>query len=176
MRFLHPSVTRNSLLGCRPVETPSHYLAMRIVHITNFYGSRSAAQVDLLNKVAADHHAAGHEFTAIVPGYQLATIETNNGKIINLPSIRVPFARGRRVILNQRLLKNILIALDPDEIEVIDQRYLGGIKSWALNRNVRVRTENTPIDFLEHKNRFTANKDEMAADIRQGVRHFSIPA
>jgi alpha-1,6-mannosyltransferase len=149
---------------------------MRIVHITNFYGSRSAAQVDLLNKVAVAHHAAGHEFIAIVPGYQLATIETNNGKVINLPSIRVPFARGRRVFLNQRLLKNILIALDPDEIEVIDQRYLNRIKNWAINRNVRVRTENMPIDFLEHKNKFQINSVDMESKIRSGLRQHSIPA
>jgi len=149
---------------------------MRIVHITNFYGSRSASQVDLLNKVAVSHHAAGHEFIAIVPGYQLATIETNNGKVINLPSIRVPFARGRRVFLNQRLLKNILIALDPDEIEVIDQRYLNRIKTWAINRNVRVRTENMPIDFLEHKNKFQINSVDMETKIRSGLRQHSIPA
>ena len=103
-------------------------------------------------------------------------IETNNGKIINLPSIRVPFARGRRVFLNQRLLKNILIALDPDEIEVIDQRYLNRIKTWAINRNVRVRTENMPIDFLELKNKFQINTDEMETKIRNGLRQFSIPA
>jgi alpha-1,6-mannosyltransferase len=149
---------------------------MRIVHITNFYGSRSATQVDLLNKVAVSHHAAGHEFIAIVPGYQLATIETNNGKVINLPSIRVPFARGRRVFLNQRLLKNILIALDPDEIEVIDQRYLNRIKTWAINRNVRVRTENMPIDFLEHKNKFQISSVDMESKIRSGLRQHSIPA
>jgi alpha-1,6-mannosyltransferase len=149
---------------------------MRIVHITNFYGSRSATQVDLLNKVAVAHHAAGHEFIAIVPGYQLATIETNNGKVINLPSIRVPFARGRRVFLNQRLLKNILIALDPDEIEVIDQLYLNRIKTWAINRNVRVRTENMPIDFLEHKNKFQINSVDMESKIRSGLRQHSIPA
>jgi alpha-1,6-mannosyltransferase len=149
---------------------------MRIVHITNFYGSRSATQVDLLNKVAVAHHAAGHEFIAIVPGYQLATIETNNGKVINLPSIRVPFAQGRRVFLNQRLLKNILIALDPDEIEVIDQRYLNRIKTWAINRNVRVRTENMPIDFLEHKNKFQINSVDMESKIRSGLRQHSIPA
>ena len=149
---------------------------MRIVHITNFYGSRSAAQVDLLNKVAVAHHAAGHEFTAIVPGYQLATIETNNGKVINLPSIRVPFSRGRRVFLNQRLLKNILIALDPDEIEVIDQRYLNRINTWAVNRNIKVRTEHTPIDFLEHKNKFQINTDEIAAKVQSGLRQYSIPA
>ena len=149
---------------------------MRIVHITNFYGSRSAAQVDLLNKVAVAHHDAGHEFIAIVPGYQLATIETNNGKIINLPSIRVPFARGRRVFINQRLLKNNLIALDPDEIEVIDQRYLNRIKTWAVNRNVRVRTGNMPIDFLEHKNKFQINTDEIAAKVQSGLRQYSIPA
>lgn len=149
---------------------------MRIVHITNFYGSRSAAQVDLLNKVAVSHHAAGHEFIAIVPGYQLATIETNNGKIINLPSIRVPFARGRRIFINQRLLKNILIALDPDEIEVIDQRYLGRVKAWALSRNVRVRTEDTPIDFLEHKNKSQENSNEFATIIENNLRQFSVPA
>ena len=149
---------------------------MRIVHITNFYGSRSAAQVDLLNKVAVAHHAAGHEFIAIVPGYQLATIETNNGKIINLPSIRVPFARGRRIFINQRLLKNILIALDPDEIEVIDQRYLGRVKAWALSRNVRVRTEDTPIDFLEHKNKYQVNGDEFATIVENNLRQYSVPA
>ena len=149
---------------------------MRIVHITNFYGTRSSAQVDLLNKTAAEHHAAGHEFTAIVPGYQLATIETNNGKIINLPSIRVPFSRGRRVFLNQRLLKNILIALDPDEIEVIDQRYLNRINTWAVNRNIKVRTEHTPIDFLEHKNKIQADSAEMVSKIHSSFRQFSIPA
>lgn len=149
---------------------------MRIVHITNFYGSRSAAQVDLLNKVAVSHHAAGHEFIAIVPGYQLATIETNNGKIINLPSIRVPFARGRRIFINQRLLKNILIALDPDEIEVIDQRYLGRVKAWALSRNLRVRTEDTPIDFLEHKNKSQVNSNEFATIVENNLRQYSVPA
>ena len=149
---------------------------MRIVHITNFYGSRSAAQVDLLTKVAVAHHAAGHEFIAIVPGYQLATIETNNGKIINLPSIRVPFARGRRIFINQRLLKNILIALDPDEIEVIDQRYLGRVKAWALSRNVRVRTEDTPIDFLEHKNKSQVSSNEFATFVENNLRQYSVPA
>lgn len=149
---------------------------MRIVHITNFYGSRSASQVDLLNKVAVAHHAAGHEFTAIVPGYQLATIETNNGRVINLPSIRVPFARGRRIFINQILLKNILIALDPDEIEVIDQRYLNRIKTWAVKRNVRVRTENMPVNFLEHKNKFQINTDEIASLVENELRPYSIPA
>ena len=93
-----------------------------------------------------------------------------------MPSIRVPFARGRRVFLNQRLLKSILIALDPDEIEVIDQRYLNRIKTWAINRNVRVRTENMPIDFLELKNKFQINTDEMETKIRNGLRQYSIPA
>lgn len=149
---------------------------MRIAHITNFYGSRSAAQVDLLNRVAIAHHAAGHEFIAIVPGYQLATIETNNGKIINLPSIRVPFARGRRIFINQRLLRNILIAIDPDEIEVIDQRFLNRIKTWAVNRNVRVRTENRPIDFLEQKKKFQGNNDEIASVTQISLHQHSVPA
>jgi hypothetical protein len=93
-----------------------------------------------------------------------------------LPSIRVPFARGRRVFINQRLLKNILIALDPDEIEVIDQRFLNRIKTWAANRNVRVRTGSMPIDFLERKNKFQMNTDELETKIQNGLRQYSIPA
>lgn len=152
---------------------------MRIVHVTNFYGRQSNLQVNQLNNSALAHQAAGNDFIAIVPGYQLATIETGFGKIINLPSIRIPFAKGRRLILSQRLLKNILIALDPDEIEIIDQRYLDNLKKWTIKRNIRLQTEVRPIDFLQRKSK-NAAEARTALDLENffysRAKNFSIPA
>ena len=150
---------------------------MRIVHVTNFYGRQSNQQINQMNNSALAHQAAGNEFIAIVPSYHLATIETSFGKIINLPSIRVPFTNGRRVILSPRLLKNILIALDPDEIEVINQQYLDGFKKWATNRNLKVRSEILPIDFLQHKSRSAAEAQDalaMESFFHDRARNFSI--
>ncbi len=122
---------------------------MRIAHITNFYGPTSEAQIEQLHRSAATYQSAGHEFIAIVPSYQLATIEAPYGKIINLPSIRVPFTKGRRIILNQRLLKNLLIALDVDQVEIINQPFLKNLTTWAEKRNLKVLKSNTPVEVLE---------------------------
>jgi alpha-1,6-mannosyltransferase len=122
---------------------------MRIAHITNFYGPTAEAQIEQLHRSAATYQSAGHEFIAIVPSYQLATIEAPYGKIINLPSIRVPFTKGRRIILNQRLLKNLLIALDVDQVEIINQPFLKNLTTWAEKRNLKVLKSNTPVEVLE---------------------------
>jgi hypothetical protein len=152
---------------------------MRIVHVTNFYGRQSNQQINQMNNSALAHQSAGNEFIAIIPSFQLATIETSFGKIINLPSIRVPFTNGRRLILSQRLLKNILVALDPDEIEVIDQQYLDGFKKWAIKRSLKVHTEIRPIDFLQHKSRDAQEaQDALAMEnfFHNRAKNFSIPA
>lgn len=152
---------------------------MRIVHVTNFYGRQSNQQINQMNNSALAHQAAGNEFIAIVPSFHLATIETSFGKIINLPSIRVPFTNGRRVIISQRLLRNILVALDPDEIEVIDQQYLDSFKKWAIKRNLRVHTKIRPIDFLQHKSRSAKEAEEalvMESFFHNRAKNFSIPA
>jgi alpha-1,6-mannosyltransferase len=122
---------------------------MRIAHITNFYGPTATAQIDQLYRSAATHKSAGHEFIAFIPSYQLATIETEHGKIINLPSLRVPFTRGRRVITNKKALKTILISLDVDQIEIINQPLISGLAKWAAGRNIKVLKSNSPVEVLE---------------------------
>jgi alpha-1,6-mannosyltransferase len=122
---------------------------MRIAHITNFYGPTATAQIDQLHRSAAIYKSAGHDFIAFVPSYQLATIETEHGKIINLPSLRIPFTRGRRIITNRKMLKAILISLDVDQIEIINQPLLSGIAKWAAGRNVKVLKSNSPVEVIE---------------------------
>jgi alpha-1,6-mannosyltransferase len=130
---------------------------MRIAHITNFYGPTATAQIDQLHRSAATYKSAGHEFIAFVPSYQLATIETEHGKIINLPSHRIPFTRGRRIITNRKMLKTILISLDIDQIEIINQSLLSGIEKWAAGRNIKVLKSNSPVEVLD--NEFLARRD-----------------
>jgi alpha-1,6-mannosyltransferase len=130
---------------------------MRIAHITNFYGPTATAQIDQLHRSAATYKSAGHEFIAFVPSYQLATIETEHGKIINLPSLRIPFTRGRRIITNRKMLKTILISLDIDQIEIINQSLLSGIQKWAAGRNIKVLKSNSPVEVLD--NEFLARRD-----------------
>jgi hypothetical protein len=122
---------------------------MRIAHITNFYGKSATSQIDQLLRSAATYKAAGHEFIAIVPSFSLATIETAQGKIINIPSIRVPFSRGRRIILNQKLLKSVLILLDLDQVEIINQPFLANIGKWAKGRNIKVLKSGSPVEVFD---------------------------
>jgi alpha-1,6-mannosyltransferase len=130
---------------------------MRIAHITNFYGPTAATQIDQLHRSAATYKGAGHEFIAFVPSYQLATVETEYGKVINLPSLRIPFTRGRRIITNKKTLKTILISLDIDQIEVINQPLMAGLAKWAAGRNIKVLKSNAPVEVLEDK--FLARRD-----------------
>jgi alpha-1,6-mannosyltransferase len=130
---------------------------MRIAHITNFYGPTATAQIDQLHRSAATYKSAGHDFIAFVPSYQLATIETEHGKIINLPSLRIPFTRGRRIITSRKMLKTILITLDVDQIEIINQPLLSGIAKWAAGRNVKVLKSNSPVEVLEDQ--YLARRD-----------------
>jgi hypothetical protein len=92
-----------------------------------------------------------------VPSYQLATIETEQGKIINLPSLRIPFTRGRRIITNKKILKTILISLDIDQIEIINQPLLRGIEKWAAGRNIKVLKSNSPVEV--HSDQYLARRD-----------------
>ena len=130
---------------------------MRIAHITNFYGPTATAQIDQLYRSAATYKSAGHDFIAFVPSYQLATIETEYGKIINLPSLRIPFSRGRRIITNKKILKTILISLDIDQIEIINQPLMGGLAKWAVGRNIKVLKSNAPVEVLDDQ--YLARRD-----------------
>lgn len=122
---------------------------MRIAHITNYYGPTATAQIDQLHRSAATYKSAGHEFIAFVPSYQLATVETEFGKIINLPSLRIPFTRGRRIITSKKALKTILISLDIDQIEIINQPLMSRLAKWAVGRNIKVLKSNSPVEVLE---------------------------
>lgn len=109
---------------------------MKIVHIANFYGDKSGGIRTTIHNLGHSYIQRGHEFTFIVPGNGFYCEETPTGRMIHLPSIRIPFSGGYRIIRRNRDLKKLLTILKPDSIEISDRFTLSGIGTWARKRGI----------------------------------------
>lgn len=109
---------------------------MKIVHIANFYGPKSGGIRTTLHELGKGYTEKGHHFTYIVPGNGFFREETPEGIRITMPSIPVPFSGGYRIIRSNRALRDLLITLHPDQIEVSDRFTLTSIGKWATQRKI----------------------------------------
>ncbi len=109
---------------------------MKIVHIANFYGPRSGGIRTTLHHLGRGYQELGHEFTYVVPGNGFYCEDTPSGKRITVPSIRLPFSGGYRIIRSNRDLRKLLTTLQPQRIEISDRFTLSSIGVWARNRKI----------------------------------------
>ncbi|MEY4498219.1 MAG: hypothetical protein RJA40_324 [Actinomycetota bacterium] len=109
---------------------------MKIIHIANFYGPKSGGIKTTLHNLGTGYINQGHEFTYIVPGAGLHHEKTPHGTRITVPSLLIPFSGGYRIIKSNRQIKNMLLALLPDRIEVSDRFTLSSIGRWAKSRKI----------------------------------------
>ena len=109
---------------------------MRIVHIANFFGPKSGGIKTTLQNLGVEYIKSEHEFIYVVPGKSFTHEKTEFGRCITLPSWKIPFSGGYRVISSHRKLKRILGQLAPDRIEVSDRFRLSGIGIWARRRKI----------------------------------------
>lgn len=109
---------------------------MKIIHIANFYGPKSGGIKTTLHNLGTGYISQGHEFTYIVPGAGLHHEKTPHGTRITVPSLLIPFSGGYRIIKSNRQIKNMLLALLPDRIEVSDRFTLSSVGRWAKSRKI----------------------------------------
>jgi len=109
---------------------------MKIVHIANFYGPNSGGIKTTLHELGRGYLHYGHEFIYIVPGVTNHSEITQYGYKITLPSVMLPGSGGYRIIRNNRELKRIIAALNPDAIEVSDRFTLRGVGLWAKKQGI----------------------------------------
>ncbi len=109
---------------------------MKIVHIANFYGPNSGGIKTTLHELGRGYLRHGHEFIYIVPGVTNHSEITQYGYKITLPSVMLPGSGGYRIIRNNRELKRIIAALNPDAIEVSDRFTLRGVGLWAKKQGI----------------------------------------
>ena len=109
---------------------------MKIIHIANFYGPKSGGIKTTLHHLGTEYSKMGHDFVYMVPGTKFSRANTEFGGCITLPSWKIPFTGGYRVIRSNRQIKALLFSLNPDRIEISDRFTLSGIGSWAKRRNI----------------------------------------
>lgn len=109
---------------------------MKIIHIANFYGPKSGGIKTTLHNLGTGYITQGHDFTYIVPGAGLHHEKTPHGVRITVPSLLIPFSGGYRIIKSNRQIKNMLLALSPDRIEVSDRFTLSSIGRWAKSHKI----------------------------------------
>ncbi len=109
---------------------------MKIVHIANFYGPNSGGIRTTIHQLGSGYISRGHEFIFVVPGCGLYFEETPTGLRITVPSYRLPFSSGYRIIRNNRSLQKLLTELKPDCIEVSDRFTLSSLGLWARSQNI----------------------------------------
>ncbi|TRZ87106.1 MAG: glycosyltransferase family 1 protein [Streptomycetaceae bacterium] len=109
---------------------------MKIVHIANFYGPKSGGIRTTLHHLGRGYQELGHEFTFVVPGNGFYCEETPSGRRITVPSVRLPFSGGYRIIRSNRDLRKLLTTLQPHRIEISDRFTLSSIGIWARNRKI----------------------------------------
>ncbi len=109
---------------------------MKIIHIANFYGPKSGGIKTTLHNLGTGYTSQGHEFTYIVPGAGLHHEKTPHGTRITVPSLLIPFTGGYRIIKSNRQIRNMLLALSPDRIEVSDRFTLSSVGRWAKSRKI----------------------------------------
>jgi alpha-1,6-mannosyltransferase len=104
---------------------------MKIIHVANFYGPKSGGIKTTLHNLGTGYTNRGHEFTYIVPGSGFHQEKTAHGNRITVPSWGIPFSGGYRIIKSNRQIKNILLTLAPDRLEISDRFTLSGVGRWA---------------------------------------------
>ncbi|CAN2187576.1 RfaG Glycosyltransferase [Candidatus Nanopelagicaceae bacterium] len=109
---------------------------MRIVHLANFYGPKSGGIKTTLLNLGAEYSREGHDFIYVVPGLKFSHEKSEKGTCIYLPSWKIPFTGGYRVIRSTYRVKKLLGTLAPDRIEVSDRFTLSSIGTWAKRRNI----------------------------------------
>jgi alpha-1,6-mannosyltransferase len=108
---------------------------MRIVRVTNFYGSPSAAPPSTIRELGAGYTRAGHEFVVISPGAMSSRRSTSYGTVITVPWRLIPGRRPSLVPLVAAVTQ-LLNEIRPDRLEVADRLTLRTLGAWATAHGV----------------------------------------
>lgn len=111
---------------------------MRIVQIANFYSPNSGGIKTSMIELSKQYSQLGHECWHFVPGRKFQIRVAEFGEIIEIPSLKIPFSGGYRIILSTKLIIKKISQIAPDVIELHDRLTLLSIADWAKKENIKV--------------------------------------
>jgi alpha-1,6-mannosyltransferase len=109
----------------------------KIVQIANFFGPKSGGLKTSMIELAKQYSSRDIKCLQIIPGIDLTRTTNSYADVITLPSWKIPFSGGYRMIIKTGEIKKILTDFSPDVIEINDRLTLIGIAPWANQRGIK---------------------------------------
>lgn len=110
---------------------------MKIAQIANFYGPKSGGLRTCMIEIAKQYALNNIECLQIVPGPVLSRITTSYAEVVTVPSWKIPFSGGYRIIVRTSLIKKLLKEFSPEIIEINDRLTLIPIATWARKKGIK---------------------------------------
>lgn len=108
----------------------------KIALIANLYGPKSGGLRTCVNELAKQYVKLDHEVLIIVPGVKFQNRVEDGVTRIELPSTRIPFSGGYRLILNTKKVIERLSAFNPNRIEISDRTTMLRVANWARKQGI----------------------------------------
>lgn len=109
----------------------------KIVQIANFFGPKSGGLKTSMIELAKQYSSRDINCLQIIPGIYFTHTSTSYADVITIPSWKIPFSGGYRMIIKTSKIKKILSDFSPDVIEINDRLTLIGIAPWAKQRGIK---------------------------------------
>jgi alpha-1,6-mannosyltransferase len=111
---------------------------VRIVQVANFVHPRSGGLATALAALRTEYEALGHEVYDIVPEWGDTAFDGAHRRRFAVPSVRLPWSGGYRVIAGRRRARRLLEQIGPDVVELHDKSTLAWVARWCERRGVPV--------------------------------------
>lgn len=109
----------------------------KIAQIANFYGPRSGGLKTSMVELAKQYNLHKIKCLQIIPGIDFTHTTTSYADVITIPSWKIPFSGGYRIIIKTSEIKKVLTDFNPDLIEINDRLTLIGLAPWARQRGIK---------------------------------------
>jgi alpha-1,6-mannosyltransferase len=125
-----------------------------------------------MNQLAEGYREYGHRVMLVVPGKRFTTEAMRYGYLVTIPSPKIPFSGGYRIMVNVGKVRRILAGFAPHVIEVSDRSTLIPLGKWARRRGVVATAfSHETLDGLT--SRFLPFRSLMKKLVRKWNRHLS---
>lgn len=109
----------------------------KIAQIANFYGPRSGGLKTSMIELAKQYSLRDIECLQIIPGIEFSRSRTSYAEVVTIPSWKIPFSGGYRIILRTGKIKEVLSEFSPNVVEINDRLTLLSIATWANQRGIK---------------------------------------
>lgn len=109
---------------------------MKILQVANFVSPTSGGLRTAIDVLRDGYEARGWTVFRITPYPD----QNKNNEVFGIPSVNVPFIGNYRVILRRKILKEAILHIAPDVVELSDRTTLAWLAKWCRRHGIQCCT------------------------------------